>query len=44
MKELNTCHPELQRLFKEVIKQFDCSVIGGYRSNEQQEEFYRKGF
>lgn len=44
MKELETCHPELQRLFKEVIKQFDCSVIGGYRSNEQQEEFYRKGF
>ncbi len=44
LKELSTCHPELQRLFKEVIKEFDCSVLGGYRSDEEQEEFFRKGY
>ena len=44
IKELETCHPDLQRLFKEVIKQFDCSVIGGHRSNEQQNEFFKKGY
>ena len=44
IRELETCHPDLQRLFKEVIKQFDCSIIGGRRSNEQQNEFFKKGY
>ena len=41
--KLKTCHPDLQRLFNEVIKQRDCTVIQGWRSNEEQEEYYRTG-
>jgi hypothetical protein len=30
-------HPDLQRLFSEVIKHFDCTVICGYRGQAEQE-------
>ena len=36
-------HPDLRWLFNEVIKQHDCTVIQGWRSNEEQEEYYRTG-
>ena len=41
--KLDTCHPDLQHLFNEVIKKYDCTVIQGWRSNEEQEEYYRTG-
>lgn len=41
--KLKTCHPDLQRLFNKVIQQYDCTVIQGWRSNEEQEEYYRTG-
>lgn len=40
---LSTCHSDLQRLFNEVVKGFDCSVICGARGREDQEEAYRTG-
>jgi len=40
---LKTCHPDLQRLFNEVVKHFDCTVICGLRSEEDQNEAFRKG-
>jgi len=33
---LKTCHEDLQKLFNEVIKHFDCSVICGHRGQEEQ--------
>lgn len=36
--KLSTCHPDLQRLFYEVIKYYDCTVIEGHRSKEAQDK------
>lgn len=41
--KLATCHPELQRLFREVIKHVDCTIICGVRSEGLQEEYLRTG-
>lgn len=43
MENLSTCHEDLQRLFKEVIKYFDCSVICGHRNKEDQDKAYHSG-
>ena len=40
---LSTCHPELRRLFYEVIRHWDCTVLEGVRSEEQQAENVRRG-
>lgn len=42
-KQLATCHPELQLLFNEVIKSFDCTVIEGYRDQADQERAFEAG-
>ena len=41
--KLSTCHPDLQALFYEVIKTFDCVVLEGYRTQEDQEAAYKAG-
>jgi len=43
LANLKTCDKRLQKLFNEVIKQFDCSIIGGYRSDSEQEYYFKKG-
>ena len=40
---LDTCDPRLQKVFNEVIKHWDCTVIQGHRSQEEQDEYYRTG-
>lgn len=40
---LATAHPDLQRLFNEVIKDFDCTVIFGHRTPEEQQALYAQG-
>ena len=40
-KNLESCHIDLQRLFKEVVKGFDCSVTCGHRNEEEQNEAFR---
>jgi len=40
---LETCHPDLQSLFNEVIKHIDCSILEGHRSKERQNQFYAEG-
>ena len=40
---LLTCEDDLQRLFNEVIKHFDCSVLCGHRTKEAQESAYNSG-
>lgn len=34
---LETCHPEIQRLFNELIKDWDISIICGHRTEEEQD-------
>ena len=40
---LDTCHPDLQRLFREVVKHFDCKVLEGLRTAKRQAGLYAKG-
>jgi len=41
--KLSTCHADLQALFYEVIKYYDCTILEGYRNQEDQEAAYAKG-
>lgn len=43
LSNLSTCHPDLQKLFNEVIKYFDCTIIEGYRSEEDQFKAFKDG-
>ena len=42
-KRLETCGEELQTLFKEVVKHFDCSVLVGYRGRNEQNTAFNSG-
>jgi hypothetical protein len=42
-KNLESCHEDLQKLFNEVIKHFDCSVICGHRGQEEQDRAFHDG-
>lgn len=42
-EKLMTVHLDLQRLFREVVKHYDCAVICGRRGEEEQNEYYRTG-
>jgi peptidoglycan L-alanyl-D-glutamate endopeptidase CwlK len=41
--KLSTCHPDLQALFYEVVKNFDCEVLEGFRTQEQQDKDFQEG-
>ncbi len=41
--KLQSCHEDLQRLFNEVVKRFDCTIIQGHRGMEEQNEAYATG-
>jgi peptidoglycan LD-endopeptidase CwlK len=43
LDQLATCEPELQRLFNAVINHWDCIILEGHRTEEQQKENVRKG-
>ncbi len=38
---LESCHPDLQKVFEKVVENFDCSIIQGHRSEEEQNEYFR---
>lgn len=40
---LDTCHPLLQRLFKEVIKETDITILCGIRTKDEQNKAYELG-
>ena len=40
---LGECHADLQVLFGEVVKAFDCSVIEGHRPEAEQEAAFAAG-
>jgi len=41
--KLNTCHSDLQKLCLEVVRNFPCVVVWGYRGREDQNKFCEKG-
>lgn len=41
--KLSSCHIDLQTLFYDVIKTFDCQVLEGYRNKENQEIAFAEG-
>jgi peptidoglycan L-alanyl-D-glutamate endopeptidase CwlK len=41
--KLSTCHIDLQVVFFEVIKFFDCKVLEGHRNQEDQDAAYERG-
>lgn len=43
-ERLNTCDIALQNLFLEVVKNYDCSILCGYRGEAEQNEAYENGF
>jgi len=42
-RNLATCDEQLQRLFGQVIKHFDCIILEGYRNEEAQNRYYHEG-
>lgn len=44
IRNLETCHEDLQILFLQVIRTYDCSIICGHRGEEDQEKAVRDGF
>jgi len=42
-ERLASCDARLQKLFNEVIKTFDCTVIEGHRTKEKQNEYFAQG-
>ncbi len=42
-ERLSTCHKDLQTIFNEVIKNYDCTIVCGARSIEEQQRLYAQG-
>jgi peptidoglycan L-alanyl-D-glutamate endopeptidase CwlK len=42
-EQLATCHKDLQILFDEVVKYFDCKVTEGFRDEAEQNRAYAEG-
>lgn len=42
-ERLSTCHEDLQKIFNEVIKHWDCTILEGHRTKETQDEYFRTG-
>ena len=40
---LDTCDERLVKIFNEVIKTVDCSVLEGHRGKSRQDRFYKEG-
>lgn len=43
LSKLETCHDDLQKVFKEVIKHVDCTIIEGHRGEERQNKLCDEG-
>ena len=43
LEQLATCDERLQKVFTEVIKHFDCTVLEGHRGQEAQDKAFREG-
>lgn len=43
LTNISQCHPDLQKIAKELIKEMDVVVICGHRGEKAQNEAYAKG-
>lgn len=43
-RKLATCHSELQKLFRHVVMDYDCTVVCGHRGEEEQNKAYENGY
>ena len=43
LEKLATCDEDIQRVFKEVVKYFDCTIIEGHRGRAAQHKAYMDG-
>ena len=43
LKQLETCHANLRKVFVEVIKTVDCSVLEGHRGKDRHNALYKEG-
>lgn len=43
MSKLSTCHEDLQKIFYEVVRTFDCAILQGYRNEEDQNTDFSSG-
>ncbi len=43
LDRLSSCHPDLRRLFIEVIRQTDCAVLCGHRNETEQNAAFEQG-
>ena len=41
--KLSTCHHDLQTLFNEVVKTYDCTIVCGHRNEADQNKAYNEG-
>ena len=41
--KLTTCHKDLQKVFNEVIKYVDCSILECHRNGERQDKLFKEG-
>jgi len=42
-ERLLSCHPDIIRIFNEVLPHFDCTVVEGHRPVERQQQLYAQG-
>ena len=42
-ERLSTCDSKLQKVFNEVIKHVDCSVLEGHREKDRQNKLFKEG-
>jgi len=43
-EKLATCHPDLQKIFNNLIQTHDCTIICGARTLEDQQKAFKGGF
>ncbi|MDD9976357.1 MAG: hypothetical protein OXQ30_01295, partial [Boseongicola sp.] len=41
--KLSSCHPLLQRVFYEVVREFDCTILEGHRDKDRQNQMVAEG-
>lgn len=43
-ERLASCHKDLQAIFNEIIKYFDCTISEGHRGKQAQDKAYVEGY
>jgi peptidoglycan LD-endopeptidase CwlK len=43
LERLTHVHPDLRRVFEEVVKHYDCSILCGHRGEEEQHIAFAQG-